>query len=116
MPPSVTNGRKRSWPSIVLRLGLGLILTIWAVWHLDWGALIDSFRQIHLIWVVATMLLFMLSLTLKLVRWRWLLADLAPHVSWLALTRALLLGQAVNIIGLGRFGEVARVISLRQDA
>jgi len=93
-----------------------LILTLWAVWHLDWGALVNSFTHIHLVWVAATIVLFLLGIGLKLVRWRWLMSDLAPQVSWLALARALFLGQAVNIIGLGRFGEVARVISLRQDA
>jgi len=111
-----TPDRKRSWLGIVLRLGLGLALAVWAVWHLDWGALADSLRHIHLVWVVATIVLFLLGLVLKLVRWRWLMSDLAPTVSWLALARALILGQAVNIIGLGRFGEVARIISLRQEA
>jgi uncharacterized membrane protein YbhN (UPF0104 family) len=91
-------------------------LTIWALWYFDWGALVESFRHIHLNWVVAAMVLFLGGLTLKLVRWRWLLTDLAPRVGWLALARAMILGQAVNIIGLGRFGDVARVISLRQDA
>jgi uncharacterized membrane protein YbhN (UPF0104 family) len=116
MTPTTKKTGKRSWLGILLRLGLGLVLAIWAVWHLNWGALADSFRHIHLIWVVATIVLFLVGLALKLVRWRWLLADLAPSVSWLALARALFLGQAVNIIGLGRFGDVARVISLRQDA
>jgi uncharacterized protein (TIRG00374 family) len=116
MTTMATKNGKRSWISIVLRLGLGLALTIWAVWHLDWGTLVDSFRHIHLIWVAATVVLFLTGLALKLLRWRWLLADLAPRISWLALARAMSLGQAVNIIGLGRFGEVARVISLRQDA
>jgi uncharacterized membrane protein YbhN (UPF0104 family) len=116
MTPTATKTGKSSWVGILLRWGLGLILAIWAVWHLNWGVLVDSLRHIHLIWVAATIVLFLLGLGLKLVRWRWLLADLAPRVSWLALARALFLGQAVNIIGLGRFGEVARVVSLRQDA
>ena len=116
MTPTAAKTGKRSWLGILLRLALGLGLAIWAVWQLDWAALVDSFRQIHLNWVLLTIVLFLFGLSLKLVRWRWLLADLAPNVSWLVLARALVLGQAVNIIGLGRFGDVARVISLRQEA
>src|SRR5437868_6639400 len=116
MTPLAAKNRQRSWLGILLRLALGLGLAVWAVWFIDWGALVNSFRQIHLNWVLATIVLFLFGIALKLVRWRWLLADLAPHVSWLALARALFLGQAVNVIGLGRFGDVARVISLRQDA
>ena len=116
MTPTAAKTGKRSWLGILLRLALGLGLAIWAIWYIDWRALVDSFRQIHPIWVAATIVVYLLTLALKLVRWRWLLADLAPHVRWLALARAMILGQAVNIIGFGRFGDVARVISLRQEA
>jgi uncharacterized membrane protein YbhN (UPF0104 family) len=116
MTPTAAKTGKRSWLGTLLRLALGLGLTLWAVWYIDWRALADSFRQIHLNWVAAAIVLFLFSVALKLVRWRWLLADLAPRVSWLTLARSLFLGQAVNVIGLGRFGDVARVISLRQEA
>jgi uncharacterized membrane protein YbhN (UPF0104 family) len=116
MTPTATEVGKRSWLIILLRLGLSLVLAIWAIWHLDWGALVNNFRHIQQSWVMTTGCLLLLGLALKLVRWRWLLVDLAPRVSWLARARALILRQAVNIIRLGRLGEAACVISFRQDS
>jgi uncharacterized membrane protein YbhN (UPF0104 family) len=52
---------------------------------------------------------------LKLARWRWLLAELAPAIEWLPLARAYFWGQAANLIGFGRLGEVARVLVLRRE-
>src|SRR6266700_337883 len=108
MTRTATQPGWRYWLSILGRLCLGLVLTIWAVWQIDWAALAGSLRHLHFVWVAATLVLFLLGIALKLVRWRWLLDDLAPQVSWLALARALFLGQAVNIIAHGRRQRAGR--------
>jgi uncharacterized membrane protein YbhN (UPF0104 family) len=102
--------------SIVLRWLLGITAIIWVLWGIDWEALFSSFQHIQLGWVVAAIGSFMLSLVLKLVRWRLLLFGLAHEISWLKLARALFLGQAVNIVGVGRLGEVARVLLFRRES
>jgi uncharacterized membrane protein YbhN (UPF0104 family) len=107
--------RLRTWAARLLRLAIALILIIWVLWNLDWAALADNLRQAHLGWIVLAAASFTASLLLKVVRWRWLLTELAPDVTWLHLARAYFLGQAANLIGFGRLGEVARVLSLRRE-
>ena len=74
--------------STTWRFALGATLIGWAVWQLDWVTLAQSVRQIQLYWVVAALVSFLLSLFLKLIRWRWLLKQLVPHIGWLTLARA----------------------------
>lgn len=111
--------RFSSWRTTLvtfLRIAVGAALLAWALWQLDWAALAQALRRIQPIWIVAALISFLLSLALKLFRWRWLLKQLVPRIGWLTLARALFLGQAVNIVGLGRWGEVARVMWLRQES
>jgi uncharacterized membrane protein YbhN (UPF0104 family) len=100
----------------VLRLAVAVGLAAWVLWNLDWRALGETLRQAHLGWIGLAAASFTLSLALKLARWRWLLAELAPTIAWLPLARAYFLGQAANLLGLGRLGEVARVLALRRES
>ncbi len=105
---------KRDTLSNLIRLMFGLAVVTWMLGQLNWAALLDNFRQIQMVWVLAAGLSFLLGLVLKLIRWRWLLSKATPNIGWFPLAQALFLGQAVNIIGLGRWGEVARVVWLRR--
>jgi uncharacterized membrane protein YbhN (UPF0104 family) len=107
---------RRTWLLNALRLLLGAAIVVWAAWNLDWAALQESLSQLRLGWVAAAMVSFLLSLALKLLRWRGLLAWLRPRIGWLTLTRAFFFGQAINILGLGRWGDMARVIWLRRES
>ncbi len=90
----------------------GLAAIVWVLWGLDWGELAGALGSISYGWLLAAVGSFLVSLLLKLVRWRGLLAGTGPRPSWLTLARAMFIGQAVNIVGVGRFGEVARVVWL----
>ena len=105
---------KRETLGNLIRLMFGLAVVTWMLGQLNWAALLDNFRQIQVIWVITAGLSFLFSLVLKLIRWRWLLSHATSDIGWFTLAQALSLGQAVNIIGLGRWGEVARVVWLRQ--
>jgi uncharacterized membrane protein YbhN (UPF0104 family) len=100
----------------VLRLGVAAALAAWVLWNLDWAALGETLRTAHAGWIGLATASFALSLALKLARWRWLLAEVAPRIAWLPLARAYFLGQAANLIGFGRWGEVARVLWLRRES
>lgn len=97
------------------RLALGVVLLAWLVAQVDFSALAQTLTRVQPVWVVAAFASFLLSLGLKVLRWRWLLQTLLPQANWWALARALFLGQAVNIVGIGRWGEVVRVLSLQNE-
>ncbi len=107
--------RRRSFVGAFIRLGIGLALMVGLVWTMQWQELLNSVQGLDWTWIAATGLSFLLSLALKLVRWRWLLVRVAPGVGWRALARAYFVGQAVNIVGMGRLGDLARVLWLRQE-
>ncbi len=106
----------RTKPAFRTLLGwlLGLAALVWALWGLNWAELAGALRSISFPWLLAAVGSYLVSLLLKLVRWRSLLTGIAPRVAWLTLARSLFVGQAVNILVVGRFGEIARVVWLQR--
>ena len=107
--------RYRSALGLALRWLFGIAVLLLVLNGLDWSELSSNLSEIRWGFILLAMSSFALSLLLKVVRWRWLLRDLAPQLGWLAIARAMFLGQAVNIIGVGHLGEAARVYWLKRE-
>jgi uncharacterized protein (TIRG00374 family) len=94
-----------------VKIGLGISLTALALWlsfrKIEWSAVVDSFTEINIFWVIvatASNIFFVYALGW---RWRILLkskGDISPY----ELFKLNVISQYVNIIAPARLGEIAR--------
>ena len=98
--------RFRLW----LGLFLGLVALILAVRAIDFAGLIDVLSRTRLLFVVLTLLASLLTPLIKTQRWRWLYYPHSPRLGTLQLADLLVIGQAVNFLIPGRWGELVRMV------
>lgn len=100
------------------KLGLGVILSlviiIWAIWFLDWSAVLQILADVHYGWVLLATVSVLLTIWARAKRWGVLLS---PSVfGYQSLLGAMLLGQVINSMVPARAGDVARAYIIGQSA
>ncbi len=92
----------------VLGLALGVLLLGWFLYTTEWPAFLDELARVRLGWVALSALVLLGEFMLRAIRWRILLARIAPQASLGALLSATLIGGAVNTLLPARAGDLAR--------
>lgn len=104
-------GRARGWLFRV-QVWLGLILGLLALYltarAIDFDLLGEVLKQVRLQFVLLTLVSSLVTPVLKAARWRWLFRPEQPRVGVLHLASLVVIGQAVNFIVPGRWGELVR--------
>jgi uncharacterized membrane protein YbhN (UPF0104 family) len=92
----------------VLGMALGVVLLGWFLYTTEWPAFLDALANVKLGWVALSALVLFGEFVLRAVRWRILLAPIAPQASFGVLLSATLIGGAVNTLLPARAGDLAR--------
>ena len=97
---------RRSW-RFWLGIVLGLACLGWLAYRVDWTEVGPALREMDYRWVFAATILNLSSVPLRAVRWR-LMFRSYPSPPFGRLIRAMLVGQAVNVLAPARLGDLAR--------
>jgi hypothetical protein len=96
------------WVQVLLGLALGLIALYLAAREVSIGELALVLRSVNLSLLGLTLISSLLTPIIKAIRWRRLLYPQGPALGLVRLTGLLTLGQAINMLLLGRWGELVR--------
>jgi len=97
---------RRDW-RFWLGLLLGVISIGWLVYSVDWTEVGAALREMDYRWVALALALNLSSVPLRAFRWRLIFRRYsAPPFG--TLTRAMLIGQAVNVLAPARLGDLVR--------
>ncbi len=115
---SQRNTRQRwvFWGQIVLGLVLGLAALYLAIREVDWRQLWRVLLGVRLPLVALTLVSALLTPLVKAIRWRWLFYPHQARLSLARMTGLVAVGQAVNLLLLGRWGDLARVYLTGEEA
>lgn len=108
---SGANGGRRRWlfrVQIWIGLALGLLALYLAARAIDFDRLAEVLGQASLPLVLLTLLSSLITPVLKAARWRWLFRPERPRLSLGQLASLVVIGQAVNFVIPGRWGELVR--------
>ncbi len=108
---STVGERKPRWPfqvQIWFGLALGLLALYLAARAIDFDRLAEVLGQVRLPLVLLTLLSSLVTPVLKAVRWRWLFRPERPRLALIRLASLVIIGQAVNFMIPGRWGELVR--------
>lgn len=101
------------------RNALGIALSIaflaWALHKVDFALVVDHLRRSNLWYFGGAMVAGTLIFPLRAVRWRPILAPVAPDLPLGALWRATAIGMMVNNVVPARAGELARAYALTRE-
>jgi len=111
----MTDNIKRLLSLNLLRVVIGMALLVVSLWGINWTQLKESLAQINPVWILFVVGSVVLSLGLKIARSFVFLKNFDLQISLPRVTRAFLLGQAVNILLPSRGGDVVRVGYLSAD-
>ncbi len=95
--------------STLIKFGLGLIFLFIAFWQVDWQVLKQALKHITWAWFLLATISVLVSLTLKVLRWRMLLKYHQINISLKQTISAYFIGAAVNIVLFIRGGEIIRI-------
>jgi hypothetical protein len=96
------------WSQLVLGLALGLAALYLAGREVSLGELALVLSSVSLPLLGLTLVSSLLTPVVKAVRWRWLFHPARPSLGLVRLTGLLTLGQAINMLLPGRWGELVR--------
>jgi uncharacterized protein (TIRG00374 family) len=101
---------RRPWSAARFWAGLavGSLALVLAARAVSLDTLVLALRQVEIPWVILTMALSLLAPLLKAQRWRWLFHPTPITLGLGRLSSLIVIGQAVNFLVPGRFGEVVR--------
>jgi uncharacterized protein (TIRG00374 family) len=88
---------------------LGIAFLILALRGVTWGEIYTHLILVEPLWLLVAIFSLFLSLTLKIIRWVYLLRNYSVNISLKTIFGAYLIAQAVNIILPVRGGELVRV-------
>jgi glycosyltransferase 2 family protein len=104
------------WVQVLLGLVLGLAALYLAAREVSLRQLSLVLRSVSLPLLGLALVGGLLAPVVKAVRWRWLFYPQRPALSLSRLTSLLALGQAINMLLLGRWGELVRAYFTGQEA
>ena len=113
------NQRRRKvlfWVQVLLGLALGLAALYLAAREVSFRELGLVLRSVSLPLLGLTLVSSLLSPVVKAIRWRWLFYPQRPALGLARLTSLLALGQAINMLLLGRWGELVRAYFTGEEA
>jgi glycosyltransferase 2 family protein len=113
------NQRRRKvlfWVQVLLGLALGLAALYLAAREVSFRELGLVLRSVSLPLLGLTLVSSLLSPVVKAIRWRWLFYPQRPALGLVRLTSLLALGQAINMLLLGRWGELVRAYFTGEEA
>jgi uncharacterized protein (TIRG00374 family) len=96
------------WVQVLLGLVLGLTALYFAAREVSLRELALVLRHVSLPWLGLTLVSSLLTPVVKAIRWRRLLYPQGPALGLARLTGLLTLGQAINMLLPGRWGELVR--------
>lgn len=111
--------RKQRWlfrVQIWVGLVLGLLALYVAARAIDFDRLAEVLGQVRLPLVLLTLLSSLLTPVLKAMRWRWLFRPERPRVSLGRLASLVVIGQAVNFVIPGRWGDLVRTYMAGEES
>jgi uncharacterized protein (TIRG00374 family) len=110
----------RRWCGLRIQIWLGLLLGAGALYlairGTDFQQLGALLRDVRLPFVALTLLSSLLTPVLKAVRWRWLFHPDRPPLGLARLASLVVIGQAVNFLIPGRWGELVRAYLMGEEA
>ena len=104
------------WVQVLLGLALGVAALYLAAREVSFRELGLVLRSVNLPLLGLTLVSSLLTPVVKAIRWRWLFYPQRPALGLARLTSLLALGQAINILLLGRWGELARAYFTGEEA
>jgi uncharacterized protein (TIRG00374 family) len=104
------------WVQVLLGLVLGLAALYLAAREVSLRELSLVLRSVSLPLLGLALASAVLTPVIKAVRWRWLFYPQRPALSLARLTSLLALGQAINMLLLGRWGELVRAYFTGEEA
>jgi len=108
MGPAPSRRKLFFWVQVLLGLVLGLAALYFAAREVSLRELALVLRSVSLPWLALALISCLLTPVVKAIRWRWLFYPQHPALSLARLTGLLTLGQAINMLLLGRWGELVR--------
>jgi len=107
---------RRARPQIWIGLALGVAALYLVLRSIDFAQLRLIFREVRWPFIGLTLLACLLSPVLKAARWRWLFHPQRPKLRLLPLASMIVIGQAVNFMIPGRWGELVRMYLTGEEA
>ena len=104
------------WVQVLLGLALGVAALYLAAREVSFRELGLVLKSVSLPLLGLTLVSTLLTPVVKAIRWRWLFYPQRPTLGLARLTSLLALGQAINILLLGRWGELARAYFTGEEA
>jgi uncharacterized protein (TIRG00374 family) len=104
------------WVQLLLGLALGLAALYLATREVGFRQLGFVLRELRLPLLGLTLVSSLLTPVVKAIRWRWLFYPQRPALGLTRLTGLLALGQAINMLFLGRWGELVRAYFTGEEA
>ncbi len=95
--------------SPLIKIGLGLAFLFFAFWQVDWQVLSQALKNISWAWFLWATISVLVSLALKVLRWRMILNYHKIDISLKQTISAYFIGAAVNIVFFIRGGEIIRI-------
>lgn len=109
--------RRLLWRAqIWIGLGLGILALYLVARSIDFQSLRRALVGIRLPFVALTLATSLLTPVLKAVRWRWLFYPQRPSLGTGRLASLIVVGQAVNFLIPGRWGELVRTYMTGEEA
>lgn len=112
-------GNKRRW-LLQAQVWIGLVLGLAALYGvaraIDFGRLAEVLRQVRLPLVLLTLISSLVTPVVKAQRWRWLFRPERPRLSLRQLASLVVIGQAINFVIPGRWGELVRTYLAGEEA
>jgi hypothetical protein len=104
------------WVQLVLGLVLGLAALYLAAREVNFRELGLILKSVSLPLLGLTLLSGLITPVVKAIRWRWLFYPQRPALGLARLTGLLALGQAINLLFFGRWGELVRAYFTGEEA
>ncbi len=92
----------------LIGFALGALLLGWFLYTTEWSSFLAALARVHLGWVALSAIILVGEFVLRAIRWRILLAPVAPRATFRTLLSATLIGGAVNTLLPARAGDLAR--------